>query len=147
VEWVVTSARTIEEATEMALDQLGVDEQDAEIEVVQDAHAFVPRPPVRRSTGATGGGVTVAAARATADAPARAQAGAANGSPPAWGRRVAGLGRVLTSSTQAPERLTTTTRRQGRTSRVVRVQVPAAPRLGTGGGGATDRLRRQREQR
>jgi spoIIIJ-associated protein len=37
VEWVVTSARTIEEATEMALDQLGVDEQDAEIEVVQDA--------------------------------------------------------------------------------------------------------------
>jgi spoIIIJ-associated protein len=37
VEWVVTSARTIEEATEMALDRLGVDEQDAEIEVVQDA--------------------------------------------------------------------------------------------------------------
>lgn len=37
MEWVVTSARTIEEATEMALDQLGVDEQDAEIEVVQDA--------------------------------------------------------------------------------------------------------------
>ena len=37
MEWVVTSARTIEEATEMALDRLGVDEQDAEIEVVQDA--------------------------------------------------------------------------------------------------------------
>ena len=37
MEWVVTSARTIEEATEMALDQLGVDEQDAEVEVVQDA--------------------------------------------------------------------------------------------------------------
>jgi spoIIIJ-associated protein len=37
VEWVVTSGRTIEEATEVALDQLGVDEQDAEIEVVQDA--------------------------------------------------------------------------------------------------------------
>jgi spoIIIJ-associated protein len=37
VEWVVTSGRTVEEATEAALDQLGVDEQDAEIEVVQDA--------------------------------------------------------------------------------------------------------------
>jgi spoIIIJ-associated protein len=37
VEWVVTSARTIEEATELALDELGVDEQDAEVEVVQDA--------------------------------------------------------------------------------------------------------------
>jgi spoIIIJ-associated protein len=37
VEWVVTSARTLEEATELALDQLGVDEQDAEVEVVQEA--------------------------------------------------------------------------------------------------------------
>jgi spoIIIJ-associated protein len=37
VEWVVTSGRTIEEATEAALDQLGVDEQDAEVEVIQDA--------------------------------------------------------------------------------------------------------------
>lgn len=37
MEWVVTSGRTIEEATEVALDQLGVDEQDAEVEVVQDA--------------------------------------------------------------------------------------------------------------
>jgi spoIIIJ-associated protein len=37
VEWVVTSGRTVEEATEVALDKLGVDEQDAEVEVVQDA--------------------------------------------------------------------------------------------------------------
>lgn len=37
MEWVVTSGRTIEEATELALDQLGVDEQDAEIEVVREA--------------------------------------------------------------------------------------------------------------
>lgn len=37
MEWVVTSGRTIEEATETALDQLGVDEQDAEVEVVQEA--------------------------------------------------------------------------------------------------------------
>ena len=36
VEWVVTTGRTVAEATEAALDQLGVDEQDAEIEVVQE---------------------------------------------------------------------------------------------------------------
>lgn len=37
MEWVVTSGRSVEEATEVALDQLGVDEQDAEVEVVQEA--------------------------------------------------------------------------------------------------------------
>lgn len=37
MEWVVTSGRTVEEATEVALDQLGVDEQDAEVEIVQEA--------------------------------------------------------------------------------------------------------------
>ena len=36
MEWVVTTGRTVEEATEAALDQLGVDEQDAEMEVVQE---------------------------------------------------------------------------------------------------------------
>lgn len=36
MEWVVTTGRTIEEALETALDQLGVDEQDAEVEVLQE---------------------------------------------------------------------------------------------------------------
>jgi spoIIIJ-associated protein len=36
VEWVVTTGKTVEEATEAALDQLGVDEHDAEVEVVQE---------------------------------------------------------------------------------------------------------------
>jgi spoIIIJ-associated protein len=36
VEWVQTTGRTVEEAKEAALDQLGVDEQDAEMEVVQE---------------------------------------------------------------------------------------------------------------
>jgi spoIIIJ-associated protein len=36
VEWVVTTGRTIAEAMESALDKLGVDERDAEIEVVQE---------------------------------------------------------------------------------------------------------------
>jgi spoIIIJ-associated protein len=36
VEWVVTTGRTVSEAVESALDKLGVDEHDAEIEVVQE---------------------------------------------------------------------------------------------------------------
>lgn len=36
MEWVETTARTIEEAKEAALDQLGVDEQDAEFEVLEE---------------------------------------------------------------------------------------------------------------
>jgi spoIIIJ-associated protein len=39
VEWVETTGRTIEEAKERALDELGVDDQDAEFEVVEDAKA------------------------------------------------------------------------------------------------------------
>jgi spoIIIJ-associated protein len=37
MEWVETTGRTIEEAKEAALDELGVDEVDAEFEVVNDA--------------------------------------------------------------------------------------------------------------
>jgi spoIIIJ-associated protein len=36
VEWVVTTGRTVPEAVEWALDRLGVDEQDAEIEIIQE---------------------------------------------------------------------------------------------------------------
>ena len=73
MEWVVTTGRTVSEAVESALDKLGVDEQDAEIEVVQEpqkglfgrlrAEAQVRRGsarphPVRRSIGETAGGRT-----------------------------------------------------------------------------------------
>src|SRR5215218_9049 len=36
MEWVETTGKTIEEAKDAALDQLGVDEQDAEFEVVEE---------------------------------------------------------------------------------------------------------------
>ena len=39
MEWVETTGRTIEEAKDAALDQLGVDEQDAEFEVVEEPRA------------------------------------------------------------------------------------------------------------
>ena len=36
MEWVETTGKTVEEAKDAALDQLGVDEQDAEFEVVEE---------------------------------------------------------------------------------------------------------------
>lgn len=39
MEWVETTGRTIEDAKEAALDQLGVDESDAEFEVVEEPRA------------------------------------------------------------------------------------------------------------
>lgn len=36
MEWVETTAKTVEEAKDLALDQLGVDEQDAEFEIVEE---------------------------------------------------------------------------------------------------------------
>jgi spoIIIJ-associated protein len=36
MEWVVTTAKTVEEAVDVALDQLGVDESDAEFEVLEE---------------------------------------------------------------------------------------------------------------
>jgi spoIIIJ-associated protein len=37
MEWVETTGRTVEDAKEAALDELGVDEADAEFEVVAEA--------------------------------------------------------------------------------------------------------------
>ena len=37
MEWVETTGRSVEEAKEAALDELGVDEQDAEFEIVAEA--------------------------------------------------------------------------------------------------------------
>lgn len=39
MEWVETTGRTVEEAKDAALDQLGVDEQDAEFDVVEEARS------------------------------------------------------------------------------------------------------------
>lgn len=39
MEWVETTARSIEEAKDAALDQLGIDEQDAEFEVLEEPRA------------------------------------------------------------------------------------------------------------
>ncbi|MST34570.1 hypothetical protein GHK86_17810, partial [Acidimicrobiaceae bacterium USS-CC1] len=36
MEWVETTGRTIEEAKEAALDELGVDEQDAEFQILEE---------------------------------------------------------------------------------------------------------------
>ena len=44
MEWVETTGKTIEEAKDAALDQLGVDEQDAEFEVVEEPRTGLVRP-------------------------------------------------------------------------------------------------------
>ena len=36
MQWVEVTGRTVEEAKESALDQLGVDEQDAEFEILEE---------------------------------------------------------------------------------------------------------------
>jgi spoIIIJ-associated protein len=76
VEWVETTGKTVEEAKDAALDQLGVDEQDAEFEVLEEPRTGLfgrtrgearvrarvrpvqPRPKVERRDrrGRTGGG-------------------------------------------------------------------------------------------
>ena len=64
VEWVETTGRTVEEAKDAALDQLGVDEQEAEFEVLEEP----TRRPVRAIRG-----------RGPGPGPGRAQAAAAEG--------------------------------------------------------------------
>ena len=68
MEWVEVTGRTLEEAKEAALDQLGVDEQDAEFEVLEEPRAGLfgrlrsearvccRRPHGRRSSGGNAAG-------------------------------------------------------------------------------------------
>ena len=51
MEWVETTGRTIEDAKEAALDQLGVDESDAEFEVVEEPRAGLFRTAAERGQG------------------------------------------------------------------------------------------------
>ncbi len=51
MEWVETTGRTIEEAKDAALDQLGVDETDAEFVMVSEPRAGPVRPYAGRGPG------------------------------------------------------------------------------------------------
>ena len=42
MEWVETTGKTVEEAKDRALDQLGVDEHDAEFDVLEEPRAGLP---------------------------------------------------------------------------------------------------------
>ena len=48
MEWVETTGRTIEDALDAALDELGVDENDVEYEVIARTAGRDPRPVRRR---------------------------------------------------------------------------------------------------
>jgi spoIIIJ-associated protein len=89
VEWVETTGRTVEEAKEAALDKLGVDEADAEFDVVEDAKSGLfgrlrqearvrarvrparPRPKVERKERKKRGGSSEEGRSRTDDPPSR----------------------------------------------------------------------------
>src|SRR3954471_10788588 len=105
MEWVETTGRTVEEAKDLALDQLGVDEQDAEFEVVEEPRPGLfgrlrqearvrarvrptrPRPKVerreRRRRGSSGG----AGGESTGDVPAKTKAAPAPAAPKTTGAK------------------------------------------------------------
>lgn len=107
MEWVETTGRSVQEAKERALDELGVDEADAEFEVVAEAQTGLfgrlrsearvrarvrptaPRPKEdrrdrRRRSGGRGAGSTTASGPGTAGSPAEvASSGPGPGAPPA----------------------------------------------------------------
>ena len=81
MEWVEITARTVDEARDLALDQLGVDEQDAEVEVLEE-----PRPGL---FGRLRGQARIRARVATDRAPAQGRARAT--AAPAGDRRPGGV--------------------------------------------------------
>ena len=55
MEWVETTGRTVEEAKKAALEQLGVGEADADLQVVSEAEVRSLRTPQGRGTGSSAG--------------------------------------------------------------------------------------------
>ena len=51
MEWVETTGRSVEEAKEAALDELGVDEADAEFEVIAETQTGLFGPRSQRGSG------------------------------------------------------------------------------------------------
>ena len=126
MEWVETTGKTIEEAKDAALDQLGVDEQDAEFEVVEEPRTGLfgrtrgearvrarvrptqPRPKVERRdrrgrTGRSGRpGDRRRQSGDRADRPAKTAAAVDDGQPPAEGPTPSAP--VQTTADRRPER-------------------------------------------
>ncbi|HEX6237500.1 MAG TPA: RNA-binding cell elongation regulator Jag/EloR [Acidimicrobiales bacterium] len=104
MEWVVTTARTVEEARESALDELGVDEQEADVEVLEQpqkglfgrlrveakvrarVRPTVPRPKVDKRRRRGRGGGERAASRGRATPTDGGGAAGEEAAPPAAGR-------------------------------------------------------------
>ena len=147
MEWVETTGSTTEDAKEAALDQLGVDEQDAEFEIIEEAKSGLfgltrrearvrarvrptsPRPKVERrdrrrkatSSGSSSGGRAKAAAPASADTSPKASA------PDAGEASAIDGGDAPIDTTERPR--STRARRGGGTSRAPKSETvnPPAP--------------------
>ena len=75
MEWVETTGRSIEDAKEAALDELGVDESDAEFEVLEEARAGLFGRLRERGPGAGPGEPNRAAGQGGPPGPAAPQPG------------------------------------------------------------------------
>src|ERR1700756_1405416 len=103
MEWVETTGRTLEEAKDAALDQLGVDEQDAEFEVLEEPKSGLfgrlrsearvrarvvptaPRPKVERRERRRGSQRRGGSSNATAGGQGGGRSGPRNGEPSSRG--------------------------------------------------------------
>ena len=142
VEWVETTGKTVEEAKDAALDQLGVDEQDAEFEVVEEPRTGLfgrtrgearvrarvrptqPRPKVERRDRRGRAAATDQAGRAPSGATAPGAA-ATSGPRPAEG---AGRGRRAGRRARPPRRPPAPTAAAGDRRPPAAAAAPQAPR-------------------
>ena len=69
MEWVETTAKTLDEAKDLALDRLGVAADDAEFEVLEEPRKWAVRAHARRSQGAGASDAGGRAAQAGASQP------------------------------------------------------------------------------
>jgi spoIIIJ-associated protein len=151
MEWVETTARTLEDAKELALDQLGVDETDAEFEVLEEpkaglfgrmrgearvrarvrptqARQKVDRRDKRRAKTADGAAATVPATNGdTAEPAERAPSRSRGGSRGRPRAGAAGDAAVATDVVDAPEGAEVSAPREARPPRQ-RTPKPRAPR-------------------
>jgi spoIIIJ-associated protein len=101
VEWVETTGKTVDEAKDRALDLLGVDERDAEFEVVEEPKVgFLGRV---KGTARVRARVRPAAPRAKTERRDRRKRGESGGARGGRGRNGGAGGRVATDTAAAPE--------------------------------------------
>ncbi len=148
MEWVETTARSVEEAKDAALDELGVDEQEAEFEIVDEPRAglfgrvrgearvrarVAPKQPRPRQEGRGRGPRGDSSSKSPSGRPAAAQPAVAG-----TDASTAGRAQLGPEDSQAPLRA-----RPGRPAREPRSRAPGTNTAPRGSGGPEDRETRR----